>query len=178
MTKLTHLLSQIRLESQYPNSDSWEKQDLYETYAIISEFLDAENAFDYRKVGKATWEYEDSLKNAFYVKLTFVPGLSSENESYLELKSYWTNDQGKPMYSDFNGKSSSVDLQRSSDTTAKIFRNEVIPFFDSQSISKELRIVPVDPVRYRLSKMMVKKYAPFNYDVSFEPKYVSIRKKD
>lgn len=178
MTKLTSLLNQIKLESQYPKAESWEKQDLYETYAILSEFLDAENAFDYLKVGKTTWEYEDSLKNSFYVKLTFVPKFSNSEEPYLELKSYWINDRGKPMYSDFNGKSSSIDLQKKSDTTAKIFRDEVLPFFDHQNIAKQLRIIPVDPIRYRLSKIMVKKYLSSNYDVDFEAKYILVRKKD
>ena len=174
--KLSQLLKQITEEAGYPKDKSWEKQNLYETYAIISELLDANNAYEYEKVGRATWKYEDITKQDFYVRINYIPDIGDKNSRYLEFKTYWTNEDGKPMHSDFNGKSTSQDLNRRSDTVSKIYRDEVIPFFKNQDLTTELRVMPVDSVRYRLFKMMVKKYTPISMRIEYLDNYMKIIK--
>lgn len=175
-TNLTKFLSQIRIESSYPNKSDWAEQNLYETYAVISELIDADNAYQYESSGRGIWKYKDIVDNEYYVRLAYVPDLKSEDKGYIELKTYWIDDSGKPKYTDFNGKSTNKDLQKRSDTLAKIYRDEVIPFFESQNKTKEMRIVPVDKTRYRLSKMLVSKYTPKHYSLFYFDSYISIKK--
>lgn len=174
--KLIEILHKIRGDKNYPQHESWEKQNLYETYAIVSELLDANNAYEYEKIGKATWKYKDVMKQDFYVRLNYIPDIGEKGHSYLEFKTYWTDEDGKPMHSDFNGKSTSQDLNRRSDTVSKIYRDEVIPFFKNQDLTTELRVIPVDSVRYRLFKMMVKKYTPTYMKIEYADSYMKIMK--
>ena len=174
--KLIDILKKIHADKDYPINKPWHEQNLYESYAIIAELLDPDKAYDYEKVGKNTWCYKDTLKNTFYVKLAYIPKLTDDQEDYLELKTFWLDDSGRPQYSDFNSKSTSQDLHKRSDTVAKIYRDEVIPFFIDQTITNQLRIVPVDRVRYRLSKIMAGKYTPTNMTIDYLNSYIKIAK--
>jgi hypothetical protein len=174
--KLIDLLNTIRQDRHYPIDESWEQQDLYETYAIISELLNPDNSYQYEKIGKTTWSYQDIVGNKYYVKLAYIPKLSNNQEDYLELKTFWLDDSDRPQYSDFNGQNTNKDLQRRSDTTAKIYRDEILPFFTSQNITSQLRIVPVDKIRYRLSKMMVSKYTPKELSIQYLDQYIKVTK--
>ena len=174
--KLLELLKQIRSESNYPKEGDWSLQDVYETYALLSEFLDSTNAYEYNQSGKTTWSYKDALNNEFYIKLAYIPGLQQNDVGYLELKTFWTDESDIPQYTDFNGNTTNKDLQKRSDTVAKVYHDEVIPFFQSQNLTKELRIIPVNDVRYRLSQMMVKKYTPEDYRIQYFKNYISISK--
>jgi hypothetical protein len=174
--KLIDILKRIQQNQDYPINLDWHDQNLYESYAIVSELLDPSNAYQYQKVGKTTWSYEDVLGNTFYAKLAYIPKLADNQEDYIELKTFWIDDSGKPQYSDFNTKSTSQDLHKRSDTIAKIYRDEIIPFFINQSITNQLRIVPVDKVRYRLSKMMASKYTPSNMTIDYLNSYIKIVK--
>lgn len=174
--RLVDILKKIQNDKEYPSNKSWHEQNLYENYEIVSELLDANNAYEYEKVGRATWKYEDVMKQDFYVRINYIPDIGDKDSSYLEFKTYWTNDDGKPMHSDFNGKSTSQDLNRRSDTVSKIYRDEVIPFFKNQDLTTELRVIPVDSIRYRLFKMMVKKYTPTYMKIEYLDSYMKIIK--
>ena len=178
MDKMTlkDLLETIINDPEYPKDKSWEIQDLFETYAIVSELLDANDAYDYKKTSKTTWSYNDILGNTFYVKLTYIPKLNKAQEDYIELKTFWLDEAGKPQYSDTTTNSTNKDLQTRSDTLAKIYRDEIIPFFIEQNITNRLRIVPVDKIRYRLSKMLVGKYTPDTMDIQYLDTYIQIIK--
>lgn len=174
--KLIDILKKIQADQDYPTNKPWHEQNLYESYAIIAELLNPDKAYDYQKVGKSTWSYEDALENTFYVKLAYIPKLTDDQEDYLELKTFWLDESGRPQYSDFPTKSTSQDLDRRSDTVAKIYKDEVIPFFLDQNITNQLRIIPVDKVRYRLSKMMAVKYTPANMTIDYLNSYIKIVK--
>lgn len=173
--KLINILKQIREESSYPKDDDFAQQSLYETYSIISELLDAEDAYEYRTVGKGIWSYNDMRGEDYYIRLAYVPNLSSNEDGYLELKTYWMKD-GKPQYSDIKPDSSTIDLHKRSNTVAKIFRDEVIPFFKSQQLTKVVKIFPIDKARYRLSKIMVNKYCPSDLEIKYLDNRIDIIK--
>lgn len=173
--KLTDILKQIREESSYPKHGDFTQQSLYETYSILSELLDADDAYQYQSVGKGIWSYADQSGEEYYVRLAYVPNLSSDEDGYLELKTYWMKD-GKPQYSDIKPDSSTIDLHKRSNTVAKIFRDEVIPFFRSQQLTKAIKIFPIDKVRYRLSKIMVKKYCPSDFEIKYLDNRIEITK--
>lgn len=172
--KLIELLEQIRSEIDYPKDQDWSEQNLYETYALVAELLDASNAYEYKNYGKGIWTYKDASGIDYYIRLAFVP--SPQNQGYLELKTYWLDEKGRPMYTDIAQNSSTMDLNKRSDTTAKVFRDEIIPFFQKQTITSELRILPIDKIRHRLSSIMVTRYLPKTYEVLKTDKYISIFK--
>ncbi len=173
--KLQDIIKQVYEEQSYANSKSWTQQNLYETYAFISEMLNPDDAYNYAAFGKGIWSYKDSKDNEYYVRLAYVPDLRDEYNSYLELKTYWLQN-GKAQYSDFRPNVSTIDLHKRSNTVAKIYRDEIVPFFKSQNLSNIIKIFPIDSARYRLSKMMVKKYTPEDLNVSFFDDRIQIEK--
>ncbi len=151
------------------NKYSLEDELILENEIILSELLDPPDYYSYEG-SKGFYTYYDNDGNKFFVRLVYQPIGSNP---YFELKTGWFDEEGKAKYEPsippYSSKASGIYLQKRSNTVAKIFRDEIIPFFGNQSLSNTIVIRPVSASRARFSKMMINKFVPKNkFDVDLE----------
>jgi hypothetical protein len=177
MIKLINILNQIQQDSDYQllklkSSD----QNLFETYTILGELLNPDSAYSYQQKTKDLWVYNDIEENTYFVRITFQP----TNQPYFELKTGYFNKNNKPQYDPAVPENSTVkDWDKRSDTVAKIYRDEVIPYFLNQSLSNILIIKPLEIKRYQFSVRLVNKFTPTD-QINIEynkPQSISLVKK-
>jgi len=149
------------------NEYSLKDELILENEIILSELLDPENSYEYEG-SKGLYYYKDLNNVTFFVRLTFQP----LSEPYFELKTGWLNKQGKPQYEPstppLSPDSSVIDLDKRSNTLAKIYRDEILPFFKQQDLSDKMVIKPMSASRSRFSRMLISKFTPkaeFNIDL-------------
>lgn len=149
------------------NKYSLEDELILENEIILSELLDPEDSYEY-KGSKGLYYYEDVNNVKFFVRLTYQP----ISDPYFELKTGWLNKQGKPQYEPstppISSDSSAIDLDKRSNTLAKIYRDEILPFFKEQELSGRMVIKPISASRSRFSRMLISKFTPkedFNIDL-------------
>lgn len=156
---------------------SAEEEMLLETEILIGELLDPNMAYPY-KGEKGLYTYEDVGGDTFFVRAHYVPPPSN----YLELKTGWFNKDGKPQYEPpappHSKNSSAVYVTKRSDTVAKIYRDEILPFFEKQDLTDLLGIKPISSSRMKFAERLVRKFTP---EDKFEIEYGSpliIKKKE
>jgi len=149
------------------NEYSLKDELILENEIILSELLDPEDSYEYEG-SKGLYYYKDANDVTFFVRLTFQP----LSEPYFELKTGWLNKQGKPQYEPstppLSPDSSVIDLDKRSNTLAKIYRDEILPFFKQQPLSDKMVIKPISASRSRFSRMLISKFTPkaeFNIDL-------------
>lgn len=172
MIKLTDILK----ETDYQSLTSEVDQNLFETYTIMGELLNPDNAYLYKEKLKGLWEYTDIVGNLYFVRITFQPSTTP----YFELKTGYFNETGKPQYDPSVPENSTAkDWDKRSDTVAKIYRDEVIPYFLNQSLSNTLIIKPLEIKRYQFSVRLVNKFTPTDkIDIEYnKPQSISLVKK-
>ena len=170
MTLLEDILNKAKAGISF---DDFADENLFESYVMMSELLDPSNSYDYSAVGKSIWKYQDIFKNYIFVRIVYQP---VENP-YLEIKTWWIDENGKRIYNEIPKSSSSQDWDKRSNTIAKIFKDEIIPFFEKQNLSNELKLIPVTKSRYYFSLRMVEKFIPKNWKIIEDfPKEIKIVK--
>lgn len=163
MIKLSQILQEILSSPEYQSLNTNDK-NLYETYTILGELLNPDNAYSYEEKIKGLWEYNDILGNTYFVRLTYQP----TNHPYFELKTGYYNEQGKPQYDpSVPNNSTSKDWDKRSDTVAKIYRDDVIPMFLEQDISNTMIIKPLEIKRYQFSVRLVGKFTPNDIQIQY-----------
>jgi hypothetical protein len=157
------------------NPYSLEDELILENEIIISELLDPENSYEYEG-SKGLYYYKDANNVKFFVRLTYQP----LTNPYFELKTGWLNKQGKPQYEPstppISPNSSAIDLDKRSNTLARIYRDEILPFFKEQELSNKLIIKPISPSRSRFSRMLIDKFTP-KQDFNIDSENLTIYKK-
>ena len=64
-----------------------------------------------------------------------------------------------------------MDNLKRRNTIAKIYRDEIIPYFkEKSSLSNTLTINPISDLRYTFSKRLVQNYTPKDFDVQYDDK--------
>lgn len=150
------------------NSYSLENELILENEIMLGELLDPTDYYEYEG-SKGFYTYKDSQENIFFVRLVYLP----INPPMFELKTGWVDENGKPKYEPSippnSPKSSSIYLHKRSNTVAKIFRDEILPFFDNQDLSNIMVFRPISPSRSRFVKIMINKLVPKNkYKIDLE----------
>lgn len=148
---------------------------ILENEIIIGELLNPDNALPY-KGDKGWFYYTDPQGVEFFVRAFYNP-----IRDYIELKTGWLDENGNPTYEPSipygNEKSHTKDIHSRSDTVAKIYRDEILPFFDSQNLSNTLIIDPISPSRSKFSERLANKFTPQGkYDIEKDGLKIIIRK--
>ena len=98
-------------------------------------------------------------------------------EGYFEVKPGWLDENNKPKYDKLPFKINSIDWDKRSDTVAKIYKDEFLPFFLNQNLTDLLKFKPIDNQRYYFSLRLVKKYKPTGCEIIEEfPKTITLMK--
>jgi hypothetical protein len=167
MKKLTEIYNSLskKVQRNYKKYNyipkNWADENLFENYILLGELLDPNNSYEYTKINRNTYGYIDASGNNFYVKITYQP----TQEPYMEVKAYWIDlKTNKPVY-DKLPNVTAKDWDKRSNTVAKIYQDEIIPFFKSQDLTDLMVFLPLDPKRYQLSIRMVKKFNKDNFEI-------------
>lgn len=171
------LIVQEEIKSFFQNNPYNLKDELIlENEIIIGELLNPDNALPY--TGSKGWfSYIDPQGVEFFVRAFYNP-----TRGYIELKTGWLDEEGTPTYEPSipygNEKTHTKDIHSRSDTVAKIYRDEILPFFDSQDLSDILVIDPISSSRSKFSERLVSKFTPQGkYDIEKDGLKIIIRKK-
>ena len=168
---LKDLIFEVKSKGQY-DVKSLSDENLLETYLLLGELLDPNNAYPYESY-HGIHHFKDLSGITFCARLVYQPTA----EPFWEFKTWWVNEQGKATYHYLPDQSTAVDWDKRSDTVAKIFRDEVIPLFKSQNSSNVMKILPLDSKRYQFSLRMVKKFIPSEWKIEEQfPKAIRIIK--
>ena len=100
----------------------------------------------------------DGIK--FYVELIFRNKVISELSHY-EFQTSWLGDHGI----EFEDPPKSSESNKRSNTVALIFRDEIVPYFMSQSNTNRRVVEPTNSVRKRYFKMLVNNFVGSNVKV-------------
>lgn len=141
------------------NPYSLQDELILENEIILSELLDPEDSYEYEG-SKGLYYYRDINNVTFFVRLTYQP----LSDPYFELKTGWMDKQGKPQYEPstppVSPDSSAIDLDKRSNTVAKIYRDEIVLFFKQQNLANKMVVKPISPSRSRFSRMLLNKFTP------------------
>jgi len=163
--------SKISVDSDYTTLNILE-QNLFESYWLLGELLNPNNAYEYSKVGNGFWVFEDSRGYDYFVRVLFQP----TNEGYLEVKMGWVDLPKQEKY--LQQPNREIDEGRS-DTIAKIYRDEIIPFFQNQNLNNTMVISPLDIKRYQFSIRLVRKYTPNSIEIiEDKPNTITLKNKN
>jgi hypothetical protein len=143
---------------------------------ILGELLNPENSLLYEKVSKGFYTYEDPNGVKFFVRAAYVP----EPQNYFEFKTGWFDQNGKVTYEPSvpygNQETSTLDINSRSDTVAKIYRDEILPFFKQQTLTDIMVIKPISSSRMKFAERLVKKFTPEDFTTEFKDKEIIINK--
>ena len=143
---------------------------------MLGELLNPDNSYPYINDGKGIWKYKDMNDVEFIVRLTYQPA----QFPYLEFKTGWTNQDGKityePSIPPISPNSSVIDWDKRSDTVAKIYRDEILPFFKQQTLTNVMVIKPISSSRMKFAERLVKKFTPDEFKIEFKDREIQIKK--
>jgi len=143
---------------------------------MLGELLNPDNSYSYEKVSKGFFTYNDLNGVKFFVRAAYVP----EPQNYFEFKTGWTNPEGKIQYEPsippISPNSSAIDWDKRSDTVAKIYRDEILPFFKQQTLTDTMVIKPISSSRMKFAERLVKKFTPEDFTTEFKDKEITIKK--
>lgn len=153
---LKDIIKNLDLDEEYKKLTSLADTNLYETCVVLGELLNPDHAFEYTR--KKDWcFYDDTMGNKHFVRMAYMP----TKEPFFELKSGWFDENGKAMYDPPHPPNSTAkDWDKRSDTLAKVFRDEFIPFFLEQDLTDTMKLLPLDISRYQVAIRMVNKFTP------------------
>jgi hypothetical protein len=137
--------------------------------------------FEYEESNiKGLYTYKDSRDNLYFARIFY----QKTNNPYFEFKTGWfeDNDLSKPKYEpQLPPNTTGMDNLKRRNTVAKIYRDEIIPYFKEKStLSNTLFINPISDLRYTFSKRLVQNYTPENLDIQHDDKdkkYIKILSK-
>jgi len=151
-----------RLESIEGRKFNVLEYNLFETYITLAELLNPNDAYAYVKIRDGWFRYQDMMDIYYDVRIAYQP----VDDPYFELKTWWYDENKKAIYDKLPSNSSSRDWDKRSNTIAKIYRDEIIPFFkENVGYCDKLVIKPVDKQRYYFSKKMIEKFTPEEFKV-------------
>jgi hypothetical protein len=149
---------------------------LMETDILLGELLNPDNSYSYEKVSKGFFTYNDLNGVKFFVRAAYVP----EPQNYFEFKTGWFDENEKITYEPStpptSPNSSALDWDKRSDTVAKIYRDEILPFFKQQNLTDTMVIKPISSSRMKFAERLVKKFTPEGFEVEFKSKEIIIKK--
>jgi hypothetical protein len=155
---------------------SLEDELIMETEIMLGELLNPDNALSYEKVSKGFYTYEDPNGVKFFVRAAYVP----EPQNYFEFKTGWFDQNGKATYEPSvpygNQETSALDINSRSDTVAKIYRDEILPFFKQQTLTDTMVIKPISSSRMKFAERLVKKFTPEDFTIDFKNREITIKK--
>lgn len=169
------IIDRLKASGQY-DVESEADKNLLETYIMLGELLNPDNAYEYDHYKNDIYYFNDSSGNRFCARLVYQP----TTDPFWEFKTWWVDpNANRPVYNRLPDNTSAIDWDKRSDTIAKIFRDEIIPKFTEQSHSNIMRIIPVDSKRYQLSIRLVKKFVPNDWTIEENfPKMITIRRSE
>jgi hypothetical protein len=155
---------------------SFEDEMVIINEVMLGELLNPNHAYPYIEEGNGMWSYKDMNDVKFLVRLTYQP----TSNPYLEFKTGWTNPEGKIQYEPsippVSPNSSAIDWDKRSDTVAKIYRDEILPFFKQQTLTDVMVIKPISSSRMKFAERLVKKFTPEDFTTEFKDKEIIINK--
>lgn len=157
---LENVINDLKKQNRY-NPRNFAEENLYDSYILLAELLNPNNAYEYKQVGKGIWQYSDINDNEFFVRIVYQP----VSNPYFEIKTWWADEDGKKQYDNLPRTVTAKDWDKRSDTVAKIFRDEIIPLFDNQDHSNKMIFKPVTESRYYFSLRMIKKFIPKEWNI-------------
>lgn len=171
---LERLIKKVKEKGQYDVKNQID-ESLLVTELLLGELLDPENSYDYKEKS-GIYYYQDSENIRFCVRMTYNPG----RVNFCELKTWWVEPETKKIVYDYlPPNTSGFEQTRRSDTTAKIFRDEILPKFKSQTFSNLLVFNPVNSKRFQFSLRLIKKFIPKDWEIEEKfPKQIIIKKPD
>jgi len=133
----------------------------------LGELLDPNNSYPYSSPMKGLWVYKDANGVNFFARIVY----QSTFNPHFEFKTGWfdeTKDNRATYDPPIPPNSSAIDWDKRSNTVAKIYRDEVLPFFEKQTISNTLRIKPLSDSRMKFAQRLVKKFTPVDkFDIDY-----------
>lgn len=177
--KLDNLKQIIKeeLENYFKTNPYSLKDELIITNEVImGELLNPDYSYPYEKVSKGFFTYEDLNGVKFFVRAAYVP----EPQNYFEFKTGWFDEDKKATYEPPNPptspNSSAIDWDKRSDTVAKIYRDEILPFFKQQTLTDTMVIKPISSSRMKFAERLVKKFTPNEFKIKFKNREIQIIK--
>ena len=163
----------------YSELDEW----LITEEVIIGELLNPDYAYPYAGE-KGYYEYQDMNNVTFFVRMVYqAMKWDKNNEGYMEFKTGWLNEDGKAVYEPSvppnSNKSSAIDKDKRSDTVAKIYRDEILPLFEKQTLTNVMVIKPISTSRMKFAERLVKKFTPHDkFDIEYGSPLIITKKND
>lgn len=158
--KYTDLRQLIKEEiSKYFETHIYSLEDelILENEIWIGELLNPDDAYPYEG-SKGYYTYKDESGDIFFVRLYYIPDVG------MEFKTGWINDKGAAQYEPsvppHSKNSSAIYVNKRSDTVAKIYRDEILPFFEKQELTNTMLIRPISTSRMKFAERLVKKFTP------------------
>lgn len=147
----------ILKSNELSDSELW----LTENAILLGELLNPNEAYSYTGT-KGWFKYNDMYNNTFFVRLTYQP----TKNPYFELKTGWYDINGNAKYDpSVPENSSAMDWDKRSNTVAKIYRDEILPFFDNQMLCNKIIFKPISVSRYQFSKRLIYKFTSDKYQI-------------
>jgi hypothetical protein len=160
---LTQVIKEICENEVYKQLDNWYDQDTFQSYYLMSEFFNTSNVYDYKMSHKYNFIFSDRSDIKYFVRVVY----NSDDKIYgdhLEIKMGWYDSNGKSQYEEKNKHS--IDEYRGN-TIAKIYRDEILPFFKTQPLCDILifKSLHHDIKRYLFSLRMIQKFKEPWFDI-------------
>ena len=155
------------------NESNLSEELLIESNVLLGELLNPENSYEYD--GSRGWfHYDDINVNTYFVRLAYQP----TSTPFFELKTGWYDKNNVPWYDPpVAPNTTAIDWDKRSNTVAKIYRDEIIPFFKSQNLSDLMVFNPISTSRYNFSIRLIKKFTPKEFRIEeYYPTQIKIFK--
>lgn len=176
LEKLRNIIKEELQKHFEIHSYSLEDELIMENEIMLGELLNPDNSYSYEKVSKGFFTYNDLNGVKFFVRAAYVP----EPQNYFEFKTGWFDENEKITYEPAtpptSPNSSALDWDKRSDTVAKIYRDEILPFFKQQNLTDIMVIKPISSSRMKFAERLVKKFTPEGFEVEFKSKEIIIKK--
>lgn len=134
---------------------------------LLFEFLNINNYYNYSG-NKGLYFYQDENDITYFVRMVFY----DDTIPYFEIKTGWLDKDNNPIYNPIAPKNISKEksnLNKKSNTIAKIYKDELLPFFDSQNIANKIVFNPISESRKRFCKILINKFTdPQKYKIDLE----------
>jgi hypothetical protein len=145
---------------------------------LTSEVINPDgDIFIYEEISKGLFTYKDSLDNLYFVRIVYQP----TNNPYFEFKVGWfeNNNTKQPKYDpQLPSNSTAIDNIKRRNTVAKIYRDEILPFFkENQNYSNSLLFKPISNSRFIFSKRLIQNHTPPDFEIKIGKNYIKINNK-
>lgn len=167
------ILSELKNIPEYKTLTKWAEKNEFESYYLMGELLNPSNAYKYQKIGKGRFTFKAKNDVLYFVNLVYQP----TKDPHFEFKLGWIDEKNTPHY-EKSDNLNYIDSIRS-DTIAKIWKDEILPFFKKQNLSDKIIIKPLnqDIKRYLFALKLVQKFKKKWFDIQEEkPKQITIIK--